>query len=467
MVTAACFADKGTTVFCIDNDEEKIKQLSSGNITIYEPGLEDIIKRNIEEKRLFFTTDLKRAVEESLIIFIAVGTPSSSDGSANISAALEVAKQIAEYMPKYRIIVMKSTVPVGTCKKIIEIVSSNTDKPFDYVSNPEFLKEGSAVEDFLNPQRVVIGTTNPKTKEIMTRLYAPMMGIKSKMFLFDPISAEMTKYASNVMLALRISFINELSEICEKLGADVEMVRQGIGSDSRIGNSFLFPGIGYGGSCFPKDVRAFIHTGKENNCLAAIAQAVQQVNEKQIERFSQRVITYLKKYQNAAIAVWGLAFKAQTDDIRESPAIRCVEKFLLAGIKITAYDPGAMTNAKNYFKDRIKLAANPYEALDDAHLLVILTEWHQFRFPDFEIIKEKLKMPVIFDGRNLYDSDRVAQNGIEYHSIGRPVKKAINKYSDYQRSKFYHSHLCEKLISDDHKVLDLENLDSIINSTNS
>lgn len=423
LVSAACFAEEGTTVFCVDKDQEKIKQLNNCKISIYEPGLEDIVKRNTEEKRLIFTTDLKHAVEQSLIIFIAVGTPSNGDGSADISAVLEVAGQIAEYMPDYRIISTKSTVPVGTCQKITELVSSKTNKPFDYVSNPEFLKEGSAVEDFLKPERVIIGTTSTKTKEIMTHLYAPLMRKKSRMLVLDPISAEMTKYAANVMLATKISFMNELSVLCEKLGADVEMVRQGIGSDSRIGNSFLFPGIGFGGSCFPKDVKAFIHMGKENNCPASIVESVLQTNEKQIERFSQKIIEYFGNCQNLAIAVWGLAFKAKTDDIRESPAIRCIEKLLSSGMKITAYDPCAAANAEKYFKGKIKIAQKPYDALNNCEALVILTDWHQFRYPDFEAIKGKLKRSIIFDGRNLYEPEWIAQNGIEYHCIGRPVKK--------------------------------------------
>jgi UDPglucose 6-dehydrogenase len=425
LVAAACFAEAGTTVFCVDKDGPKIRQLRRGKVPIYEPGLEDIIKRNITAKRLIFTASLKQAVEQSLIIFIAVGTPSVPDGSADISAVLEVSGQIAEYMPDYRIIATKSTVPVGTCRKVSELISSKTDKPFDYVSNPEFLKEGSAVEDFLKPERVIVGTTNPKVSEIMTQLYAPLMRQKPRMIFMDPVSAEMTKYAANVMLAARISFMNELSVLCEKLGADIELIRQGIGSDRRIGSAFLFPGIGFGGSCLPKDVRALIHTGKKNNCPAKIVEAIQQVNKDQQKRFAQKIINYFKNTPNTNLAVWGLAFKARTDDIRESPAIYCIEKFLAAGLGVTAYDPVAMANAKQYFSGKLKTAKDLYSVLNKADALVILTDWHQFRSPDFEIIKKRLKKTVIFDGRNLYDPDWLVKNGIEYHSIGRTVKKVL------------------------------------------
>jgi UDPglucose 6-dehydrogenase len=323
-------------------------------------------------------------------------------------------------MDGYRIISTKSTVPVGTYKKINEIMSSKTEHPFDYVSNPEFLKEGAAVEDFMKPQRIIIGTTNPAVMEIVKQLYAPFMRKKSRIIFMDPVSAELTKYAANCMLATRISFMNELSGLCERVGADIELVRTGIGSDSRIGNEFLFPGIGFGGSCFPKDVRALIYTGDLEECSMGIVKAVQDANLRQQDQFAQKIIDYFKDVASKiTLAVWGLAFKARTNDIRESPAIRCIEKFLDAGIKIKAYDPEAMLPTKEYFGKRIETSQDSYNILDGANALVILTDWQEFRNPDFELIAKKLKKPVIFDGRNLYDPAYVKKQGIEYHCIGR------------------------------------------------
>jgi len=417
LVAAACMADGGNHVICVDKDKKRIDDLNNGIIPIYEPGLAEIIKKNEAGGRLHFTTDLKKGVDSSLVIFLAVGTPSAADGSADISAVLEASSQIAELMDEYRIIVTKSTVPVWTHKKVNEVMSAKTEVPFDYVSNPEFLKEGSAVEDFMKPDRVIIGTTNPAVMEIMKQLYAPFMRKGSRIIFMDPASAEMTKYAANTMLATRISFMNELSGLCEKFGADIEKVREGIGRDSRIGNAFLFAGVGYGGSCFPKDVRALIYMGETQDYPMTIADAVQQANYTQQDRFAVKVLDYYNgRESQTTLAVWGLAFKARTDDTRESPAIRCIQKFLDAGIKVKAYDPEA---SPGELQDKITTVDSSYEVLDGCDGLVILTDWQEFRTPDFESIVNKLTSPVVFDGRNLYDPAYVKKQGIEYYSIGR------------------------------------------------
>ncbi len=421
LVAAACLAEGGNDVICIDKDEKKIDGLKNGNIPIYEPGLTELVKRNEQAGRLTFTTDLKEGVDNSLIIFIGVGTPSSPDGSADISAVLAVAEKIAEYMTDYRIVVTKSTVPVGTHKKVADVISSKTEIPFDYVSNPEFLKEGAAVDDFMKPDRVIIGTSNPAVRELMKQLYAPFMRKSGRMIFMDAASAEMTKYACNAMLAARISFMNELSGLCEILGADIEHVRTGMGSDNRIGNAFLFAGVGYGGSCFPKDVQALIHLGKENSCDMTIPAAVQQANYSQHDRFAKKIIDYFSPdTKNIKLAVWGLAFKAKTDDIRESPAIWCIEKFIEAGMKVSAFDPEAAENTKQKLGDSIETVNNNYNALDGADALVIMTDWQEFRMPNFEEIKNRLRKPLIFDGRNLYDPAYIRKSGLEYHGIGRP-----------------------------------------------
>ncbi|MHC4474893.1 MAG: UDP-glucose dehydrogenase family protein [Planctomycetota bacterium] len=421
LVTAGCLAEAGNDVICVDVDEQKIADLQQGVIPIYEPGLTEIVERNEKLGRLRFTTDLKSGVDNCLIIFLAVGTPPAADGSADISAILKAASDIAACIGDYRIIVTKSTVPVGTHKKVTELMKSMTETPFDCVSNPEFLKEGAAVEDFMRPDRIIIGTSNPAVSEIMKQLYSPFMRKSNRVVCMDPASAEMTKYAANTMLATRISFMNEVSVLCEKLGADVELVRRGIGSDSRIGSAFLFPGVGYGGSCFPKDIRALIHVGSEHGVEMTIAQAVQQANVTAHRRFSQRVKDYFEGHEKQTVlTVWGLAFKAKTDDVRESPAIHCIRELLDCGMKIRAYDPEAAAAAVAVLDGRIATFGNGYDALDGADALVILTDWQEFRNPDFELIAEKLKKAVIFDGRNLYDPAYVRKLGIEYHSVGRP-----------------------------------------------
>jgi UDPglucose 6-dehydrogenase len=420
LVTAACLAEAGSDVVCVDNDSEKIAALKDGVIPFYEPGLTEIIKHNEKLGRLHFTTDLKFGVDNSLIIFLAVGTPSGADGSADISAVLAVSAEIGENLSDYRIIATKSTVPVGTYKKVTDIIKSKTEIPFDYVSNPEFLKEGAAIEDFMYPERIIIGTINPAVKEIMKQLYSPFMRKRNRILFMDPASAEMTKYAANTMLATRISFMNEISALCEKLGVDVEQVRAGIGSDSRIGPAFLFPGVGFGGSCFPKDVRAMIHTGSEHGLEMAITKSVQQVNINAQERFVQRIKDYFAgRESKTVLAVWGLAFKAKTDDVRDSPAIYCIKKLLDCKMKIRAYDPEAASGAAEALEGKIETFQNGYDALDNADALVIFTDWQEFRNPDFEVIASKLKKPVIFDGRNLYDPSYVRKKGIEYHSVGR------------------------------------------------
>ncbi|MCK4998010.1 MAG: UDP-glucose/GDP-mannose dehydrogenase family protein [Anaerohalosphaera sp.] len=417
LVAAACLAEGGNHVICVDNDKKKIDDLNAGIIPIFEPGLTEIVERNEAAGRLTFTTDLKEGVGKSSVIILGVGTPSAADGSADISAVLAVAKDIATVMDGYRIIVTKSTVPVGTYKKVSDIIAANTDHPFDYVSNPEFLKEGSSVDDFLKPDRVIIGTSSESVRDIMRQLYAPFMRKSSRVVFMDPASAEMTKYAANVMLATRISFMNEMSSLCDAYGADIESVRVGIGSDSRIGSSFLFPGVGYGGSCFPKDVRALIYMGQQVNCPATIAQVVQQANLTQQDMFADRILKYYGgEADNVTLAVWGLAFKARTDDTRESPAVRCIEQFLKASMSIRAYDPEARADE---LAGRITRVGDGYEALEGADGLVIFTDWQEFRNPDFELIAGTLKRPVIFDGRNLYDPVYVKKQGVEYYSIGR------------------------------------------------
>ena len=419
LVAASCLADVGNTVICVDSDKARIDNLNKGIVPIYEPGLAEIVKHNTAAGRLHFTQDLKEAVDNALIIFIGVGTPSAADGSADISAVLNVCADIAKLMTNYRIIVTKSTVPVGTHKAVSELMARHTNVAFDYVSNPEFLKEGAAVEDFMKPDRVILGTTNLAVIEIMRQIYGPFMRKSSRLLCMDPASAEITKYAANTMLATRISFMNEMSALCESFGADIESVRQGVGSDDRIGNAFLYPGVGFGGSCFPKDVRALIHIARQQKCPMRIAEAVNEANLAQQDRFAKRVLEYFAGQKDLTLGVWGLAFKARTDDVREAPAMRCIGKFLEAGIKVRAFDPEAMDGARRELGEKVVMAKNAYEAIEGADGLVIFTEWPEFRTPDFELMLMKLKTPVIFDGRNLYDPKWVAKLGFKYFSVGR------------------------------------------------
>ncbi|UCE62214.1 MAG: UDP-glucose/GDP-mannose dehydrogenase family protein [Phycisphaerales bacterium] len=422
LVAGACFADSGNHVICVDNDKDKVAKLENGEIPIYEPGLQEIVARNAKAERLTFTTDLPEAVRTSRIIFLAVGTPPAADGSADLSAILDVAKTIGKHMDGYRIVVMKSTVPVGTHRKVSEAIAGGTDQPFDYVSNPEFLKEGAAIEDFTKPDRVVIGVDNPAVVEIMKELYSPCMRRGERMLVMDAASAEMTKYGANALLATKISFMNEIANLCEKYGADVEHVRHGIGSDSRIGNQFLFPGVGYGGSCFPKDVTALISMGESVDRPMSIVAAVHQANQRQRMIFAKRILDHFgNACSSMTLAVWGLAFKSRTDDVRESPAIAGVKAFLESGMKIRAHDPEAMDNARKELGNDVLMYSDGYEALEGADALVIFTDWSKFRTPDFELMAAKLRNRLIFDGRNLYDPAALAKRGFEYICIGRPT----------------------------------------------
>lgn len=422
LVAGTCFSESGNHVVCADIDERKIQQLQAGEVPIYEPGLAEMLHRCQKAGRMTFTTDLETAVDHGRLIFVAVGTPEAPDGSADLSGILAVANTIGRVMDGYRIVVMKSTVPVGTHKKIIEAIAAQTDHPFDYVSNPEFMKEGAAIEDFTKPDRVVIGTTNLAAAEIVRELYQPFMRRGDRILVMDPASAEMTKYASNAMLATRISFMNEIAGLCEVFGADVEAVRRGVGSDSRIGNAFLFPGVGYGGSCFPKDVRALVSLGETVGHPMPLVAATQNVNDAQRARFAQRVIDHFgQACPGKTLAVWGLAFKAHTDDVRESPAVFGVRRFVEAGFAVRAFDPEAGKAVQSILGKTVTICSDEYETLDGADALVVFTDWPQFRTPDFDAIGGRLRTPLIFDGRNLYDPRLLAKRGFHYVCVGRPV----------------------------------------------
>ncbi|WP_314743694.1 UDP-glucose/GDP-mannose dehydrogenase family protein [Treponema lecithinolyticum] len=431
LVTGTCFAEMGNTVWCIDIDEVKIENLKKGILPIYEPALEEMVARNYKEGRLHFTTDYAQAVPQSKICFIAVGTPPGEDGSADVSYVLAAARSIAQQIKEYTVIVDKSTVPVGTSEKVRDAVQKVLDDrqvkiDFDVVSNPEFLKEGVAVDDFLRPDRVVIGTDSEQARSIMQELYEPFVSNGHPLLVMDIKSAEITKYAANAMLATRISFMNEIAKLCDTLGGDVKAVRQGIGTDSRIGMSFLYAGCGYGGSCFPKDVKELIAVGKRNNIDMKIAQAVEQVNEEQKHILVQQIIKkYGENLTGKTFALWGLAFKPQTDDMREAPSIVIINELVKRGAHIRAYDPEAYQTAKHYL-NHIAHTALSYEKdmwtpLSSADALILVTEWKQFRQPDFDKIKQSLKTPVIFDGRNQYSITLMKELGIEYHCIGRNV----------------------------------------------
>ena len=426
LVAGTCFADSGNDVICVDVDKNKIDRLNQGILPIFEPGLEEMLKRNVKQKRLTFTTDADEAVKKSLFNFIAVGTPPGEDGSADLQYVLAVAETIASAMEDYKIIIDKSTVPVGTAtqvKKRIRQVqeAKNRNIEFDVVSNPEFLREGAAIRDFMQPDRVVIGSDNPRTAALMRELYAPFMKEENRLISMDIPSAEMTKYAANSMLATKISFMNEIATLCEKVGANIDNVRVGIGSDSRIGQSFLFPGVGYGGSCFPKDVQAIIRTGTANNCEMSLLKEVEKVNERQ-------KLTLLKSLENVMgsdlsnkrFGVWGLAFKPQTDDMREAPSKVIIDGLLEKGATVVASDPAAIEEAKSIWGDRIEYEDNCYDALKEVDALLIITEWNDFERPDYLKMKQLMKHPLIFDGRNIYDPQKMKDLGFEYYSIGRP-----------------------------------------------
>ncbi len=424
LVVGTCLAEMGNDVICVDNDIEKLNRLHQGIIPIYEPGLEDLIKVNVREKRLTFTSDIKTAVEKSLVCFIAVGTPQGEDGSADLKYVYEVAKSIGQSLNGYKVIVDKSTVPVGTADEVTKIIKAETAEEFDVVSNPEFLKQGAAVDDFLKPDRVVIGSNSPRATEIMQELYAPFLRTGNPVIIMDVKSAEMTKYAANSFLAVKISYANEIANICEKVGADAEMVRIGMCSDKRIGTQFLFPGLGYGGSCFPKDVKALLKTAKDNNCEYQLLKSADEVNKRQRQIFIDKILSrFGTDLTGKTFAVWGLAFKPKTNDMREAPAITIINALLERNAKINAYDPKAFDSAKFYFGDKITYLNSSYEALEGADCLLLLTEWNEFRRPDFDKIKSLMKNPVIFDGRNLYDPKRLSQRGFEYICVGKRTKK--------------------------------------------
>ncbi len=429
LVAAACFAEMGNDVICVDVDEKKVEGLKKGVIPIFEPGLESIVKRNYGGGRMKFTTSLEEAVRSSLVVFVAVGTPQDENGAADLMHVQKVARDIGDFVEEYKIIVLKSTVPVGTCDKVRKTIQERLTArgfsiEFDVVSNPEFLKEGDAINDFMKPDRVIIGTDNVRTAELMKELYAPFAMEREKLIVMDNRSAEMTKYAANAMLATRISFMNEIANICEKVGADVSLVRRGIGSDRRIGYSFIYPGIGYGGSCFPKDMRALINTARENQYSSQLLMAVDGVNMRQRQIMADKVVQYFEGrggVKGKTVAVWGLSFKPNTDDVRESPAMAIVSILVEKGVKIQAYDPEAIKGAKRVLGENPNVVYfdNAYDALTGADGLVLLTEWHMFRRPDFERVKKLLKMPVIFDGRNQYDPAEMKNRGFVYRGVGR------------------------------------------------
>jgi UDPglucose 6-dehydrogenase len=429
LVTAACFAEMGNHVCCVDVNQAVVEDLKKGTIHIYEPGLEELVQRNATDERLTFTTDLAEGLRDSLFVFICVGTPSCDDGSCDMSYVFQVAREIGQNMASYKVVVDKSTVPVGTADQVKKIIQEKlseraVDLEFDVVSNPEFLKEGDAVNDFLKPDRVIVGTDNVRTAELLKVLYAPFARSRDKLMIMNVRSAEMTKYAANCMLASKISFINEVANICERVGADVREVRLGIGADHRIGYKFIYPGVGFGGSCFPKDVRALIQTSKENGYEAKLLHAVNEVNEHQKMVLAKKIEDYFNPQGGVAgktLAQWGVAFKANTDDIRESSALTIIEYLTNLGMHIRTFDPEAGPRAKEFFQDnpRVTVCDNEYEACEDAQALSVVTDWNQFRNPDFEKIKKRLTAPVVFDGRNLYHPEHMAQIGFAYFCIGR------------------------------------------------
>ena len=421
LVVGACLAETGNTVLCADIDERKIEGLRKNVLPIYEPGLEPLVERNQREGRLGFTTDLRNAIESAEVVFIAVGTPPGEDGSADLKYVLQVARLIGKHMTREMVVVTKSTVPVGSAAKVGKEIAKEAKFPFHLCSNPEFLKEGDAVEDFMRPDRVVLGVDSDYARRVMSEIYAPFVRTGKPVLVMDVPSAEMTKYAANGMLATRISFMNEVANLCDKLGANVDFVRRGIGSDSRIGQSFLFPGPGYGGSCFPKDVKALVKMASDCGVALDVLAAVESANERQKTVLVSKLRTALgDDLSGKRVALWGLAFKAGTDDMREAPALTIIGALLEAGVSICAHDPAAMDHARGLLGNRIDFAETNYEALADADALVVVTDWMEYRHPDFERVKRTLRQPVIVDGRNLYDVEKMRELGVRYHSIGRP-----------------------------------------------
>ncbi len=425
LVTGTCFAETGLNVCCVDIDEEKINGLKNGIVPIYEPGLDEMIERNVEAGRLCFTTDIEESLKDSEAVFISVGTPPDEDGSADLSHVLAVAASVGKYMQDYLVVVTKSTVPVGTAEKVRNAIKTELDKrganiEFDVASNPEFLKEGDAINDFMKPDRIVIGVDSDKAEDVMRRLYKPFLLNNHPILFMDIPSAELTKYAANAMLATRISFMNEIARLCENVGADVNKVREGIGSDPRIGNKFLYAGTGYGGSCFPKDVKALIKTGRENNVPMKIISAVEEINEEQKGILFEKLLRhYNGDLKGKRIAIWGLAFKPNTDDMREAPALVVIDKLLKAGATVRAYDPVAIKECKRRIGEVIEYASDPYDAVKDADALLLITEWTEFRMPDFNKLTHLMKQKVLLDGRNIYEPSEVREKGFVYYGIGR------------------------------------------------
>ena len=425
LVTGTCFAETGLNVCCVDIDEEKINGLKNGIVPIYEPGLDEMIERNVEAGRLCFTTDIEESLKDSEAVFISVGTPPDEDGSADLSHVLAVAASVGKYMQDYLVVVTKSTVPVGTAEKVRNAIKTELDKrganiEFDVASNPEFLKEGDAINDFMKPDRIVIGVDSDKAEDVMRRLYKPFLLNNHPILFMDIPSAELTKYAANAMLATRISFMNEIARLCENVGADVNKVREGIGSDPRIGNKFLYAGTGYGGSCFPKDVKALIKTGRENNVPMKIISAVEEINEEQKGILFEKLMKhYNGDLKGKRIALWGLAFKPNTDDMREAPALVVIDKLLKAGATVRAYDPVAIKECKRRIGEVIEYASDPYDAVKDADALLLITEWTEFRMPNFDKLAQLMKQKVLLDGRNIYEPSEVREKGFVYYGIGR------------------------------------------------
>ena len=432
LVTGACFSEVGIEVVCVDIDREKVDNLNKGVIPIYEPGLTDMLTRNMKKGRLSFTTDISKAMKDCEVLFISVGTPPDEDGSADLRYVLSVARECGQNMEDYLLVVTKSTVPVGTSKKVKLAIQEELDKrnvnvDFDVASNPEFLKEGAAIADFLKPDRIVVGLESQRAEDLMRSLYKPFTLNGHPIIFMDIVSAEMTKYAANSMLATKISFINDIANLCEIVGADINLVRNGIGSDSRIGNKFIYPGIGYGGSCFPKDVQALIKTGNEYNYDLRVLKAVEAVNQEQKLVLFNKINTYFHgDLSGKTIALWGLSFKPQTDDMREAPSLIIVKKLLEAGAKVRAYDPVAIEEAKHHFGDSISYFDDQYEALIDADCVAVLTEWPEFKFPNFKIVSKLLNYPAVFDGRNIYDKDEMKKHDLNYFCIGVDTVTARN-----------------------------------------
>jgi UDPglucose 6-dehydrogenase len=419
LVTGACLAETGHSVTCVDNNSEKVATLRKGRAPFFEPGLAEMLERNIQQGRLIFTDDLGAAVSTARIVFICVGTPSNKDGSANLDAVTTVTRSIAKSLNGYKVIVTKSTVPVGTTDELAKLIASTAKQPSDMVSNPEFLKQGNAIEDCLKPDHIIIGTASTRAADIMRDLYAPFVRTGSPILFTDTRSAEMTKYATNAMLAARISLMNEIANLCELVGADVESVRRGLGADKRIGSSFIFPGVGYGGSCLPKDVKALAHMGKGHGYDLQLCEAIDQVNQRQADLLFKKIERQCGPLKGIHIAVWGLAFKPRTDDLREAPSIRIIRRLIEAGAHVSAHDPQAMGAARQLLGEHVRFTSDSYDTVKDAEALILVTEWNEFRHPDFERVKRLMKKPVIFDGRNIYDSEKLRKMGFVYHGIGK------------------------------------------------